>query len=189
MSTTSWHQGNPDIIHDAHLAQAAYSGASEVMGWQKDLELSGEDHAVFHKGGKAKIAYRGTNVKNKKDLEADALITLGLQDHSNRFKRAVRTADQVTAKYGKENTSLTGHSLGGSQAAYVSRKKGLKATGFGAAKSPVDAHFRKRTYTNFHSVSTAADPISIYTRKTARIGKHSIVRQKTLNPHSLANYL
>lgn len=184
-----WHQGNPDLIIDAELSQAAYSGATEVKGWQKDIHLSGPDHAVFHKDGKAKIAYRGTDVKNKRDLGTDALIALGLQDKSSRMKRAVRTADAVSAKYGKENVSLTGHSLGGSQSQYVSRKRGLSATGFNAAMSPVDA-FRKRTYSKFHSISTASDPISRITHFDAgRIGKKTTVKQTKFNPHTLSNYI
>lgn len=184
-----WHQGNPDLIIDAKLADAAYSGPNEVDGWQKDIHLSGPDHAVYHKDGKAKIAYRGTKPSNKKDLAADALITIGAQDHSNRFKRAVRTADQVSKKYGKENVSLTGHSLGGSQAQYVSRKRGLKATGFNAAMSPVDA-LRKRTYTNFHSISTNSDPISLMTHHhVGRIGKKTTAKQTSWNPHGLSNYI
>lgn len=184
-----WHQGNPDLIIDAQLSRAAYSGASEVDGWQKDVQLSGPDHAVFHKEGKAKIAYRGTDLKNKRDLGTDALITLGLQDKSSRMKRAVRTADIVSSKYGKENVSLTGHSLGGSQSQYVSRKRGLSATGFNAAMSPVDA-FRKRTYSKFHSISTASDPISSITHRVAgRIGKRTTVRQRKTDPHSLSNYI
>lgn len=184
-----WHQGTPDIIHDAKLAEAAYSGAMEVDGWQKDVSLSGPDHSVFHKDGHAKIAYRGTNLGNRKDLEADALLAVGLQDYSNRFKRAVRTADQVEKKYGKGKYTLTGHSLGGSQAIHVSRNKGVKATTFAAAMSPVDAHLRKRTYSHVHSVTTAADPISKYTNITRGIGKHTIIPQTKWNPHSTDNFM
>lgn len=184
-----WHQGNPDLIMDAHLSHAAYSGATEVNGWEKDVSLSGPDHAVFTKGGKAKIAYRGTDVKNKRDLGTDALIALGLQDRSSRMKRAVRTADLVSAKYGKENVSLTGHSLGGSQSQYVSRKRGMSATGFNAAMSPLDA-IRKRTYSKFHSISTSNDPISMITHfKARRIGKKTTVKQRGFNPHALSNYI
>lgn len=184
-----WHQGNPDLIIDAKLSHAAYSGVGEVDGWQKDVHLSGPDHSVYHKEGKAKIAYRGTKLSNKKDLQADVLIGLGLQDKSNRFKRAVRTADQVSAKYGKHNVSLTGHSLGGSQAQYVSRKRGLDATGFSAAMSPIDA-VRKRTYSKFHSISTASDPISKYTHHhVARVGKKTTAKQIKWNPHAMSNYV
>lgn len=183
-----WHQGNPDIIHDAALSAAAYSGVQEVNGWQKDIDLSNENRAVYHKQGKAKVVFRGTNPKNLRDLGTDALIGLGLQDKSTRFKNAVKTTDLAIAKYGKENVSLTGHSLGGSQAAYVSRKRGLKATGFNAAWSKID-EMRNRTYSHFHAIQTTSDPISNRTSKIKRIDKKTWVQSKKWNPHALSNYM
>lgn len=180
-----WHQGNPDIIHDAALSQAAYSGTQEVHGWQKDLELSNENRVVYHKEGKAKIAFRGTNPRNMKDLGTDLLVGLGLQDQSSRFKNAVKTTDLAIKKYGKENVSLTGHSLGGSQSAYVSRKRGLKATGFNAAWSRID-EVRNRTYSHFHAIQTKSDPIGGGARFIKKVGKKTWVNSKSWNPHGLS---
>jgi hypothetical protein len=211
-----WHKGDPDLMADAALSSDAYNKTAkhkdELYGWERDVSLSGPDHAVYHKDGKAKIAYRGTEAPtlkgvgkdflravglrhksnkletNFKDLAADALLAVGLQDKSNRFKRAVRTAGHVKRKYG--DVSVTGHSLGGAQAAYVSRAAGVKGTGFGAAMSPVDSHLRRRTYSNFHSVSTFNDPVSSITHHhTRRIGKKTTVKGSKLNPHAMSNYL
>lgn len=186
--TVEWHQGNVDLIHDAELARAAYSGQQEVNGWQQDVQLSNHDRKVYHKDGKAKVVFRGTDVKNKRDIGTDALVALGLQDFSSRMRNATRTTDLAIKKYGKDNVSLTGHSLGGSQAAYVSRKLGVKATGFNAAMSPVDV-LRKRTYGNFHQVSTSNDPISHFTNRVGRIAKKTIVKPTKWNPHTLSNYV
>jgi hypothetical protein len=183
-----WHKGNPDLIIDAALAQAAYSGTSEVHGWQKDIELSNENRTVYHKEGKARVAFRGTNVRNPRDLGTDALLALGLQDKSSRMKNAVRTTDLAIKKYGKENVSLTGHSLGGAQAAYVSRKKGVEATGFNTFMSPVDVA-RKRTYSKFHSVQTRSDPIAQYTTRVGRIGRKTFTRSTKWNPHAISNFV
>lgn len=183
-----WHKGNPDIIHDAALAQAAYSGTGEVHGWQRDMELSGPDRSVYHKDGKVKIAIRGTNPRNKRDLGTDVLVGLGLLDVSSRAKNTLKTTDRAIQKYGKENVSLVGHSLGGSLAAHVSRKRGLSATGFNAAMGPIDT-LRKRTYGKFHSVSTRTDPISHFTRRTGRIGKQTITKATKWDPHTLSNYI
>lgn len=187
-----WHKGDIDLIADAALAQDAYDPKGkhkdELHGWERDVSLSGPDHTVYHKAGKAKVAYRGTRPSNFKDLAADALLAVGLQDKSNRFKRAVRTAERVKQKYG--DVSVTGHSLGGAQAAYVSRAVGVKGTGFGAAMSPVDSHLRRRTYSKFHSISTFNDPISSITHHhTGRIGKKTTVKGTKWNPHAMSNYL
>jgi hypothetical protein len=188
-----WHKGDPDLMADAALSHDAYETTAkhkdELHGWERDITMSGPDHTVYHKGGKAKIAYRGTNPSNFKDLAADGLLAVGLQDKSNRFKRAVRTARQVKEKYGGD-VSVTGHSLGGAQAAHVSRAVGVKGTGFGAAMSPVDSHLRRRTYSNFHSVSTFNDPVSSITHHhTRRIGKKTTVKGTKWNPHAMSNYL
>lgn len=182
-----WHEGNLDIIHDAKLANAAYTGHAEVDGWQRDMEFGAfnTEHVVYHKDGKAKIAYRGTDLSNKKDRQADYLIGLGLMDKSNRFKRAVKTADKVVAKYGKENVSLTGHSLGAGKAAYVSRQKGLKSTGF---STPLSV-FNNRTYAHHHNISTTKDPIAWVGNQSKRIGKQTRVKQTKINPHAMSNFL
>lgn len=183
----NWHEGSPDLLLDAHLSNAAYSGDNEVFGWQRDVELSTEHSHVYHKEGKAKVAYRGTHTWH--DIVPDVQLAVGLQDYSGRFQKASQVAEKTIKKYGKHNVSLTGHSLGGSQAAYVSRDKGLQATGFNAAMSPVDSAIRKRTYGNFHSINTTVDPIAMYTRKTGRIKKTTNVLPTRLNVHGLANFI
>ena len=182
-----WHQGNPDIIHDAKLANAAYSGSSEVDGWQKDLDFNSfnTEHTVYHKDGKAKIAFRGTVPTNSKDRHADYLLSVGLQDKSNRFKRAVNTVDKVVQKYGKENVSVTGHSLGAAKAAYVSRARGVKSTGF---STPLSV-FNKRTYAHHHNVSTTADPISWVGQRTKGVGKQTRAKQTKWDPHTMSNFV
>lgn len=187
-----WHQGNLDIIHDAALSQAAYNSPREVHGWEPDLELSNENRTVYHKGGKAKVVFRGTKLgagrKSLRDIGSDLLIVAGLQDVSSRMKNAVKTTDLAIAKYGKENVSLTGHSLGGSQAAYVSRKKGLKATGFNTAWSKID-EMRNRTYKHFHAIQIKADPIGARTANIRNIGKKTWVNSKHWNPHKISNFV
>jgi hypothetical protein len=182
-----WHEGKLDIIHDAKLADAAYYGHAEVDGWQRDTEFKAvnNEHVVYHKEGKAKIAYRGTVPSNAKDRHADYLLAMGLHDRSNRFKRAVKTADQVVKKYGKENVSVTGHSLGAGNAAYVSRARGLKSTGFSTPLSVLN----KRTYAHHHNISTKADPVAWVGQRTKGVGKQTIAKQTRTNPHAMSNFL
>jgi hypothetical protein len=180
-----WHQGNPDLIIDSHLAEAAYSGHSEVHGYQKDMEFRHPDFSVYHKNGKAKIAFRGTDVKSTRDLGADALLAVGIK--GNRGKRAERVAASVIKKYGKENVSATGHSLGAWQSALVSEKYGIKATGF---STPLAPSVKKRKLGNFHAISTSTDPISYVTHNLTRgVGKKTTVKTKFWNPHAVSNYI
>jgi predicted esterase YcpF (UPF0227 family) len=122
---------------------------------------------------KAVVAFRGTNPKNLKDLGTDALIALGMGHFGSRFKNAKDATDQTIAKYGKGNVSLTGHSLGGSQALFVNSKTGLETHAFNPGVSPlekspikavydkvVSALFKKKTTSNAHIYTTNHDPVS-----------------------------
>ena len=173
------------------LSKAAHTKLPAVAGWTRDPELSNGDYSTYVKNGKAQVAYRGTDLKGKnkwRDLGADILVGLGLQDLSNRVKKSVRVADRAAAKYGRENTSLTGHSLGGSQAAYAPRKTGLRGTGYNTWFSPLIDPLRKRTYTNFTSTTAGGDIIAVPSRSVRRTNQVR-VKAKSRNSHSLLNFV
>lgn len=114
---------------------------------------------------KAVIAYRGTQIgdlsKNRtgwRDLGADAATYLGLQSLNNRYANAEKVAHAAIAKYGKDNVSLTGHSLGGSQAQYVSRKLGLAADVYNPFGGP--GELLNNNYKNVDAHVTHGDPLN-----------------------------
>lgn len=160
-----------DILIDAKLSKASYNPSiKDVDGWKRDDQLSNENRAVYTKDGKARLAFTGTNFKKPRwyeDVGADLLLGLGLQDKSSRFRNAKKTAELAKQKYGAKNLSLTGHSLGGSQAMAVSRATGLKGTGFNTGAGPIDA-LRKRTYSNFKNFTADGDLISHFGRGIKR---------------------
>ena len=173
------------------LADASYKPLPSINGWTRDDELSNQNYTTYTKDGRAKVSYRGSDFSNPKtrweDLGADLLLTIGLADSASRFKNAKKVADRAVKKYGENNVSLVGHSLGGSQSAWVSRKTGLKGTGFNTGWSPVDA-LRKRTYTNFKNVIVEGDPVSYFGRKLGRTTNVS-VKPKIKNLHSIYNFI
>jgi hypothetical protein len=182
-------EDNGDII--VKMAETSYTPLPSIAGWERDDSLSNKNYTTYTKGGKSVIAYRGTDLKNPKtrwdDLGTDLLLTIGLADSASRFKNAKKVADRAVQKYGENNVNLVGHSLGGSQSAWVSRKTGLKGTGFNTGWSPIDA-LRKRTYTNFKNVRVEGDPVSYFGRKLGRTTNVS-VKPKMKNKHSLLNFI
>lgn len=144
--------------YHAWMSKAAY-GDKEALahlqeqGYAKDdsLAMAGLGHflldgpsalwsqpnsTTFVKDGKAVISYRGTDITNMSDLEADAAIALGWNHMSGRFWEADRTYQAAVKKYGAENVEVTGHSLGGAEALYVARKYGAGGTVFNPGESP-----------------------------------------------------
>lgn len=181
-----------DILLDAKLSKAAYSQAPEVDGWKRDEQLSNINRSVYSKDGKAKVAFRGTDLSSKKtrwdDLGTDLLIGLGLQDLSSRMKNAKKTTDLAAQKYGVNNVSLTGHSLGGTQALYVNRKRGLATNAFNAGISPIDALTRRKYKPNATSYTVGGDIISNFSSRLKGLRTKVIKPTKSFS-HSLANFL
>lgn len=116
----------------------------ELEGYDIDHTLSNQKGTVYvnKATGKATLAFAGTQVEKKhwrqgaKDVWADVHIGLGQESSSEEFKKAERQYLAVTSKYGKENVDLTGHSLGGTKAAWISHKHGAQADVYNMGISP-----------------------------------------------------
>ena len=112
------------------LADAVYTN-DVPKGFKLDEEFNQEKQKVFlDKNNRPIIAYRGTVLTDLEDLGNDALLLVGLEGFSNRFQNSVDFAKKVVDKYGKENVSLVGHSLGSAIANYVSAKTDIPGEGF-----------------------------------------------------------
>lgn len=100
--------------------------------WKLDNELSNEYGIVAfnEKTGKAKLAFRGTDRGNLGDLEADAKIYFGTEQNHPHFKEGREQARKMIEKYGKENSSITGYSLGGNKSWSIANEFGVSSTGF-----------------------------------------------------------
>ena len=77
-----------------------------------DATLSGERAQVYRndKSGKVIVAHRGT--KGVHDMFTDLQYLAG-NTKNKRFDHAQRIQNQAEAKYGKDNVTTVGHSLGG----------------------------------------------------------------------------
>lgn len=110
-------------------------------GWIVDKELSGKDYTTYYnpRTKKASIRYRETDPTNWRDLSTDVLIGVGLQGLGSRFKRAEKVYDRASQKYGgKDNVSVYGHSLGGTQALHVNQTRGAEATAYNPGAGPIE---------------------------------------------------
>ena len=102
--------------------------------WKIDEDLSSDKGLVVHneKTNKTKIAYRGTDAKgmNLNDIQTDAQIYAGTEGTSTHFQEAQQQAQDVITKYGKENLSITGYSLGGNKSLAIGQAYDIPSTGF-----------------------------------------------------------
>ena len=191
----------------AQLSQGSYGG-QPVEGWTIDPEFSNQNRTLYVNDASKKGVYsfRGTDITNRgnrwKDIGTDALLALGLKDVSSRFQNAQKATEGAIQKYGKDNLTLTGTSLGGSQGIYVAQKTGLPAVVFNPGVSPLDVKrtkgaimadtvanlLRPKSKSNVIAYTTVADPISVLTPFIGGV-KVIPVKPKMRNLHSLKNFL
>lgn len=149
------------------MARAAYNTGKysedyDRQGYVVDKELSDVHRTVFFnpQNKRAVVSYRGTKVSDVRDLAADLAIVRGSEGSTPRFKQSLKLAEKAIKKYGKENVTLTGHSLGGSQAIYVGHKTGLTAHAFNPGVGPKTGI--KEVFARFFRSKSKGKNVNIY---------------------------
>jgi hypothetical protein len=190
--------------HYANLADGAY-GSKEIEGYTIDPAHSNRNRTLYknNETGKAVLSFRGTELKTRNkmgDLGSDALLALGLHGLSSRFRNAKKATAKAIETYGKDNLTLTGHSLGSSQALYANSKHGVATHAFNPGVSPtmvrkslmdsISAQLFKRKprknatiYTTGKDIISGLSPLLTHTKTVFVKGK------KGENPHAMANFL
>lgn len=151
-------------------------------GYRSDPEFDQTDYHLYKKAGKATLVFRSTDVRNASDLLADTYIMAGKESKSRRFQNAENVYRRAVQKYGANNVDLTGFSLGGSQALYLSNKYKAKATVFNPGFSPEDLEHHlqhPRDYSNATAYVTAGDVISNSILGVKNIKKNMVYDTKT----------
>jgi hypothetical protein len=187
-----------ELASAAYFFEGGYDNSKVPAGYSVDPELSGHDRTVFVKGDHAYVAFRGTNVQNRRDLGTDALLFLGMEGISSRFQKSLRTTRSAIDKYGKQNVTVVGHSLGGTQALYVNSKTGVDAHAFNPGAALPQARrgildsitcgiFRRKCTTRANVYTTGVDPIS-YLSKYSNAQKHHVT-PRYMDVHGIKNFL
>lgn len=192
--------GPPPDIDFALLSQKAYGKSIEerqVEGFDILHEHSAPDRVVYRhqRTGHVVIAFRGTDLHDKsragRDIGADALLATGYQSASHRFYNAEMVTRALINKYGKENVTATGHSLGGSQAMYVSKKFNIHAEAYNPHITWQDAVTNANYYhANVHVNMT--DPVAAlypYINAEHKDIRYNRKKAPFLAQHGISNFV
>ena len=109
-----------------------YLAQEGINDWNIDEGLSNDKGIVAfnEKTGKAVVAFRGTDKTNLNDLEADARIVMGSEGSHNHFTEAREQMRNAIGKYGLENVSTAGYSLGGNKSWAMGNEFGVSSKSF-----------------------------------------------------------
>lgn len=190
----------------AQLSDGAYGGKDlSHIGYDIDPEHSNRNRTLYkhRESGKAVLAFRGTDLQSKSkmgDIGSDVLLALGLHGLSSRFRNAKKVTDSAIAKYGKDNLTVTGHSLGASQALYANSKRGVEAHAYNPGVSPTMVRknlmdslsaqlFKRKPKSNATVYTTGTDIISGLSPLLTKTKKVYVQVKKKAKAHSLSNFM
>lgn len=110
--------------------------------------------------GIPKVAFRGTNFKNLKDLKTDLAIVHGVEEATPQFRSAEEMVRATNEAY-EPVEELLGFSLGGAKAITTGQKLGIETTTFNPAVGP--QHLKNVPFggeENHTIIRTTEDPVS-----------------------------
>lgn len=96
------------------------------QGYRIDRSLSNHNQQVYHNANQNKMLFTVSGTHNLKDVGTDLWLMGGNLKGTNRYKQAKRTLDQAKQKYNGAQTTIAGHSLGGSITNYLGNKNDTK---------------------------------------------------------------
>lgn len=152
---------------------------SDINGFKIDKSLSGERVQVYtDKDGRAYVVHRGT--QGFQDVLTDVKMLFGKTKSQKRFKHAEKIQREAEAKYGAENVSTLGHSLGARVAEEVG-KRGKEIITYNKPTLPVDLITQKKLPDKQFDIRTSRDPVSIL-QPFQKGSADLVIPSKSLNP-------
>jgi hypothetical protein len=112
------------------VIKSGYDGKDRLQnkGYIKDNELSNHNQQVYFNPENKDLIYNVTGSHNVKDWGTNLYLATGNLKRTNRYMDAHTGLRQAKAKYKVDGATVTGDSLGGAIAGYISSKKDKAVT-------------------------------------------------------------
>lgn len=152
----------------------------QIGAYVRDDSLSGNRAQVYYNPdtGKTIVSHTGTN--SLTDWMTDARYSMGGLKNTKRYEHAKKIQKEAEQKYGRENVTTTGHSLGAQLAEKVGNKSNHTYT-YNRPVTPFEAltHKLKKNQTD---IRTSGDFVSIVSPFQQMANNQIVVPSKTFNP-------
>jgi hypothetical protein len=109
------------------LIKSGYGDKSKTnklksLGYNLDNKLSSHNHQVYYNNNNNKLLFNVTGSHNLSDAITDGYLAAGKLKDTTRYKESHKILRVAKEKYKPTNTTVSGHSLGGSIAGYIASK-------------------------------------------------------------------
>lgn len=161
------------------LLKASYNPGTKIAKNEYDKSLSGKRVSVYVNPhtGRAKVIHRGT-ASITDWVKTNLPMALGYEG-GNRFKHAKKIQKLAEKKYGANNVTTLGHSLGGRIAEKVGQKS-AKVITYNKAATP--RSILTKTSKKQHDIRTKNDPVSLLSVFQKKSNKTRHIASNTINP-------
>jgi hypothetical protein len=173
-----------DVLKAGYDPKSKSAQKLQNRGFIKDEELSNHNQQVYYNKNNGKLLYNINGTHNLSDVGTDVYLAAGKLKNTNRYKEARSVLEKAKKKYNTENASISGHSLGGAIAQYVSSKNDNTIT------LDKGATIGQKTRNNESSYRTKGDVVSTFAQKTKTLDnpyKSLIDRFNPLKAHNVDN--
>lgn len=187
-----------DLANITYLEPSERISAAQALGY--DVDYQDADRALFFnpKTAKAVLAFRGTDLKRKKnairDIMTDTAILFGKGEKTPRYMESERVLAQAIGSKKYSSIETTGHSLGGHQALYLGKEYGIPSRAFNPAFTikEVATSVRDRLIgmrrPNLQIFTTAIDPVSFGAAASLTGKVYRVKRKRGYDPHALEHF-
>lgn len=150
--------------------------ALSAEGYEYDEGLSNHNQQVYYNPNTKKMVYSVAGTHNKSDMWTDVRMLFGGLKKTKRYKEADKRYAQAREKYNPSESTVVGHSLGGSIASGIAKKEDKIMT---YNKGSTIGQKNRKNEQVYH---TNGDPISMFSTKGAKRLKFTMN-----NPHSTSH--
>ena len=168
-SKISFHQ----TLKNSYDIKDKQKSAFKNQGFVYDSDLSNHNEQVYYNPSQKKLLYTVAGTHNLRDWGTDAWLAAGKLKDTNRYKEAKNILEKAKKRYNPKDTTIAGHSLGGTISQYIAAPTDKVFT------LDKGATFGQKTRSNENAYRTAGDVVSLLNANSKRM--------KTLKNNNLSH--
>lgn len=153
---------------------------ANIGDYVRDDSLSGNRAQVYYNPNTNKAVVVHTGTHSKSDWITDMHYAVGNLENTKRYKHADKIQNEAYGKYGKENISTVGHSLG----AQLAEKVGKDSSQIYTLNRPVTPFeaLNKKLGSNHTDIRSDNDFVSVISPFQRMKNNQVVIESRSLNP-------
>ena len=151
------------VLRNSYDPRSKQKKAFVNEGYVYDSDLSNGNNQVYFNPKDKKILMSVTGTHNWNDWKTDFSLSKGHLKDTNRYKQSKSTLEKAKKRYGVDDATIAGHSLGGSVSQYIASPKDKVYT------LDKGATIGQKTRSNETAYRTKGDVVSLLNSNSKRM--------------------